>query len=148
MKTSDKALAILQRFEGCKLSAYKCPAGVWTIGFGHTGADVVEGLKITMGQAEGLLKQDVVRFEDGVLKATKGITLTQGQFDALVIFTFNIGLQAFSKSTLLKKIRAGELRAAADEFLRWGKAKNKEGELVPLPGLMRRREAERSIFLN
>lgn len=141
MKLSTKGLDLIKRFEGCALKAYKCPAGVWTIGYGHTGPDVTAGLTITQSMADDLLKRDVARFERGVF-ALVGDT-TQGRFDALVSFAFNLGLGALSGSTLIKLHKAANYALAADQFKRW----NKAGGRV-LTGLVKRRAAEREVYLS
>lgn len=141
MKVSKKCLEFIKAREGCRLTAYVCPAGVLTIGYGHTGPDVKKGLKITAEQAEALLLADLAVFEKGVLRLL-GSVPTQGQFDALVSFAFNLGLQALAGSTLLKKFKVGNTSGAADQFLKWVYADGKV-----LPGLQKRREAERLMFL-
>lgn len=141
MKTSNKGLRLIQAFEGCKLKAYRCPAGVLTIGYGHTGDKVFEGMVITESRAEELLAQDLEWAERAVIRACNPLPLTQGQFDALVSLVFNIGETAFVRSTLLRRLRQGF--TAAEEFLRWDKVNGK-----PLAGLARRREAEKALFLS
>jgi lysozyme len=141
MKISQQGIALIKQFEGCKLKTYKDSVGVLTIGYGHTGADVKTGMTITQAQAEELLKKDVARFEIGVTKLVD--TIPQNQFDALVSFAYNVGLMALEKSTLLRKLRAGDTLGAANEFPRW----NKAGGRV-LTGLTRRRAAEQKLFLS
>jgi len=141
MKISPKGLAVIKQFEGLRLTAYKCPAGVLTIGYGSTGAHVKPGMKITEQEAERLLLDDLSRFEVGVHEVIKQ-PLTQGQFDALVSFSFNVGLGALRESTLAAKLKAGDVVGAANEFARWNKAGGKV-----LPGLVKRREAERDLFV-
>ena len=104
MKSSDLLLNKIIEFEGCKLTAYKCPAGVWTIGVGHT-KGVKQGQPITDAQAMSLLKGDLLPCENYVNNL--GVCKTQGQFDALVDFSFNLGSSALGRSTLLKYIRQG-----------------------------------------
>lgn len=140
MKTSEKGIALIKEFEGLRLEAYKCQADVWTIGYGHT-REVKPGDSITEETAERMLVDDVRVFELAVERALT-IPVTQYQFDALVSLAFNIGANAFAGSTLVKKLNAGDMKGAADEFLRW----NKAGGRV-LNGLTRRREAERALFL-
>lgn len=140
MKISSKGIELIKSFEGCRLSAYKCPAGVWTIGYGHT-LGVTKGQKITAQQAEDLLKGDLEVFEDNV--DTHDLNLTIGQYDALVSFSFNVGMTALNRSTLLKKLKAGDTQGSADEFLKWNKAGGKV-----LLGLIARRKAERRLFLS
>lgn len=135
-------LEIIKECEGLQTKAYICPAGILTIGYGHTGKDVTKDLVITETQAEDLLRQDVKNAEKTVRTYVK-VQLTQGQFDALVSFVFNLGAGNFKSSTLLKKLNANDIAGAADEFLRW----NKSGGKV-LPGLTKRRERERACFLS
>ena len=139
MQMSEHGLDLLRRFEGLRLRAYRCPAGVWTIGYGHSGPDVRAGLRIEDEEAERLLRADVARFEEGV-RAIAG-ACTQGQFDALVSFAFNLGLGALMSSTLLRKHRAGDAEGAAAEFGRWVHGGGRR-----LPGLVRRRAAEAALY--
>lgn len=144
MKLSSKGLALIKEFEGLELNAYKDSVGVATIGYGHT-VGVKMGDRITEYAAECLLIADVRIYEDGVNKALfEGrVVPTQGQFDALVSFAFNLGLGNLRKSTLLRDFLAHNIPKAADEFLRWNRAGGKI-----LAGLTRRREAERLLFLS
>lgn len=142
MGISTKGLNLIKQFEGLRLTAYRCSAGVLTIGYGHTGSDVKEGLTITQAQAETLLKSDVKKFEIGVSALTAGIPLTQNQYDALVSFAYNVGLSAFESSTLLKKLRANPKdKTIADEFAKWNKAKG-----VVVAGLTNRRTQELQLY--
>jgi lysozyme len=141
MKISQKGLAVIKQFEGLRLTAYKCPAGVLTIGYGSTGAHVKHGMTIIEQEAERLLLDDISRFEVGVQEVIKQ-PLTQGQFDGLVSFSFNVGLGALRESTLAAKLKSGDVAGAANEFTRWNKAGGKV-----LPGLVKRREAERALFV-
>jgi len=141
MKISDKGLSLIKEFEGCKLTAYKDIVGVLTIGYGSTGTHVKEGMTISQERAEALLREDVLRFEQCVNKLVK-VELTQNQFDALVSFAFNLGCGNLGSSTLLKKLNARDYQGAADQILRWNRA---GGKIVN--GLVRRREAERTLFL-
>jgi len=111
-----------------------------TIGYGSTGPHVKMGFMITETEAEALLREDLDRFERGVVNLAG--TMTPGQFSALVAFSFNVGLGAFGSSTLLKKHLAGDHAGAADQFSRWNKAGNKV-----LAGLTTRRTAERNLYL-
>jgi len=140
MKTSKKGIELIKKYEGLKLKAYKCSAGVWTIGYGHT-KNVKQGDVITEGQAEILLIYDLFDFEN-CIKKNVTIPLTQNQFDALVSLCFNIGCGNFLKSTLLKKLNEGKIAEAAKEFLKWNKADGKE-----LAGLTKRRQEEMELFL-
>ena len=135
----EKGLELIKSFEGLRLRAYLCPAKVWTIGYGHTG-DVRGGQVITQSQADDLLKQDLRRFEIAVRKLAK-VPLTQNQFDALVSFAYNVGEAALSRSTLLRKLNAGDLAGTKLEFAKW----NKGGGKV-LAGLTRRRADEANLF--
>ncbi|MCM7122215.1 lysozyme [Enterobacter hormaechei] len=146
MQTSEKGIALIKEFEGCKLTAYRDSVGVWTIGYGWTqpvdGKPIRAGMTIKQETAERLLKTGLVSYESDVSRLVK-VGLTQGQFDALVSFTYNLGARTLSTSTLLRKLNAGDYAGAADEFLRWNKAGGKV-----LNGLTRRREAERALFLS
>lgn len=142
MKISKKGLDLIKQFEGLELKAYKDSVGVVTIGYGSTGPHVSMGMVITQEQAESLLKQDVSRFEKGVSELVK-VPLNQNQFDALVSFSFNLGLGNLKSSTLLRKLNFLDYVGAANEFPRW----NKAGGVV-LKGLTRRREAEKALFLS
>ena len=146
MQASDKGIALIKQFEGCKLTAYQDSVGVWTIGYGWTkpvdGKPIRAGMTIKQETAERLLKTGLVSYENDVSRLVK-VDLTQGQFDALVSFTYNLGARSLSTSTLLRKLNAGDYAGAADEFLRWNKAGGKV-----LNGLTRRREAERALFLS
>jgi lysozyme len=132
-------LALIKRWEGCKLTAYKCPADVWTIGYGSTGPHVKPGMSITAAEAEALLKRDLDRFERGV--AGMAGTMTDGQFSALVSLAFNVGLGALQGSTLLKLHKVGSYEDAAQQFGRW----NKAGGRV-LTGLTKRRAEEAALY--
>lgn len=146
MQTSEKGIALIKQFEGCKLTAYQDSVGVWTIGYGWTqpvdGKPIRAGMTIKQETAERLLKTGLVSYENDVSRLVK-VNLTQGQFDALVSFTYNLGARPLSTSTLLRKLNSGDYAGAADEFLRWNKAGGKV-----LNGLTRRREAERALFLS
>jgi len=143
MKLSQAGLDLIKRFEGCKLKAYQDAVGIWTIGYGHTGPNVHEGLTITQKQADDILAQDAGRFASGV-SANVNVSLTQAEFDALVSFAFNVGLGAFKTSTLLKLLNDNADRTVvASQFLRW----NKAGGRV-LDGLTKRRNAEKALFLS
>lgn len=142
MVISEKGLALIKQFESLRLATYKDSVGIPTIGWGHTGPEVKMGQKITQEEAVRLLRADVARFEKAVGRVVR-VVLNQNQFDALVSFSFNVGAQALEDSTLLKKLNAGDVQGAADQFPRWNKA---GGEV--LAGLTRRRAAERSLFLS
>lgn len=137
---SGKGLALTEQYEGCRLTAYQDQVGVWTIGYGHTGADVTPGLTITQVQAEALLAKDVfaaTRFVNTMVK----LPLTQCEFDALVDFVFNLGPGNFARSTLLTALNAGDFARAAAQFECWDQAGG-----VVVAGLLRRRQAELGLF--
>jgi lysozyme len=142
MKTSPKGIALIKSAEGLRLKAYPDPGtgGLpWTIGYGST-LGVTRTMIITEAQAELMLAADLVRFERAVERLVQ-VPLTQGQFDALVSFTYNVGEGNFTKSTLLRKLNAGDSEGAAEQFSRWVNAGGKV-----LPGLVKRRAAERALF--
>lgn len=137
MKTSKTGLDLIKTFEGCRLKAYKCPADVWTIGYGHTGSDVKQGMVITQAEADRLLQQDLERFEKNVMKFNNKYHWTQNEFDALVSFAFNIGS--------IDQLAANGTRTKA-QIAQAMLLYNKAGGKV-LPGLTKRRQAERQLFL-
>ena len=137
---SDRGLALTKSFEGLRLSAYQDSAGIWTIGYGHTGPDVHPNLTLTEPQAEALLRSDLAAAETCVNRSVH-VPLTQPQFDALVDFTFNTGRLNFQRSTLLRLINLGNFPAAATQFPLWTHAAGQT-----LPGLVRRRAAEAELF--
>jgi lysozyme len=137
---TEKGLELIKYFEGCRLTAYKCPAGVWTIGYGTT-QGVKPNMVITQAQAETFLKRDIKPVES-VLNGM-GINYTQGQFDALVAWVYNLGIGAFKSSTMYRYIvaRRNDVEIT-DQMVRWVNAGGR-----PLAGLKRRRVAEANIFL-
>lgn len=137
MKIGQAGIDLIKKFEGCKLTAYKCPAGVWTIGYGHTGQDVKPGLTITQAKADKLLKSDLAKFEQHVMLFDSKYNWTQNEFDALVSFAYNVG----SINQLTKNMQRTK-KQIADAMLQY----NKGGGKV-LPGLTKRRQEERSLFL-
>lgn len=135
-------IEFIKRHEGCRLKAYRCSANKLTIGYGHTGNDVKEGMTITQAEADNLLAKDLEKFETYVKDATKGVTLNENQFAALVSFTYNVGPKNFNNSTLLKRIKANANDPdIVNQFRRW----NKAGTTV-LPGLVKRREEEAKLY--
>jgi len=132
-------LAIVKQFEGCKLKAYVCPAGVLTIGYGSTGPHVKAGMTITQDQAEELLRSDLRRFEDYVDQHCT--PSTDNQFSALVSFCFNVGEGNLRTSTLRRMHKAGDYVGAQGQFERW----NRGGGKV-LAGLVKRRAAEAALY--
>jgi lysozyme len=137
---SRNGLALTEQYEGCRLTAYQDQVGVWTVGYGHTGADVTPGLTITQAEAEALLAKDVLAAARCVNTMVK-LRLTQGEFDALVDFVFNLGPGNFLRSTLLTALNAGDLTRAAAQFECWDRAGG-----VIVAGLLRRRKAELGLF--
>lgn len=136
---TNRGIELIKRHEGCRLKAYKCPAGVWTIGYGHT-QGVFDGKTITQDEAERLLLNDLTRFELGVRNIVGD--LTDNKIDALVSFAYNVGLQAFQTSTLCRKVKANPNDTSIrNEFMRWvfaGKTK--------LKGLEKRRKDEADLY--
>jgi lysozyme len=134
------ALPLVRKWEGCKLSAYLCPANVWTCGYGSTGPDVTQGVKWTQAQAEARLERDLRGFGSRV-DALVLVDLSAPQMAALASLAYNIGINAFRASTLLRKLNAGDTSGAAREFDKWTRG----GGRV-LPGLVKRRADERALF--
>ena len=136
--TSQAGIDLIKEFEGCELKAYYCPAGILTIGYGHTGPDVLLGMTITLEKAEALLVEDLHYFEHEVRKLIN-VPLKQQEFDAIVSFTYNVGAGNLSSSTFRRRMNNGDSKPQCfrEEFMRWVNGPN-----GPLPGLVRRREAE------
>lgn len=146
MIVNKATIDLIKEFEGCKLTAYQCSAGVWTIGYGITeGAGVgikpAKGMTITQQQAEDLLRQAVDKFAARVDELIT-VNVNANEFGACVSLAYNIGPNAFAKSTVLRELNAGRKDAAAAAFQMW----NKAGGVVS-KGLVRRREAEKQLFL-
>lgn len=154
MTPSKSCYDLIKRFEGFRAKAYLCPAGILTIGYGHTGVDVLPGMRISEAQADELLRKDVARFSAIVAKSLT-TNVSQGQFDALVSFCFNTGpgkagvkdglisLKNGNPSSLLRKTNSGDKLGAAAEFDKWTKANGQE-----LRGLVARRDAEQGLYLS
>ena len=140
MRTSQRGLSLIKSFEGLRLRAYQDSVGVWTIGYGAT-RSVQAGMKVSKEQAERMLLNDVQRFEPEVERLITS-PLSQNQWDALISFTYNLGAANLESSTLRRLLNAGNYAAAAEQFPRWNKAGGKV-----LAGLVRRRAAERDLFL-
>lgn len=144
----DPAIAVpfIKSNEGCRLASYRDPAGVWTVGYGSTrlasGNPVMRNVRITQEQADGLLTSELERLR-GTLAQYIRVPVTEGQFVALIDFAYNCGEGALRRSTLLKLLNAGNVVNAGYEFRRWTRAGGRE-----LPGLVRRREAEKELFLS
>lgn len=158
MKVSNKALEVIRHHEGVRTKPYQCPALLWTIGVGHVidpnharvplaerkALPIPDGWNrtITMGEVDDILKRDLANFERGVERYCP-VPLTQGQFDALVSFSFNVGLGTLQRSTLRQKVLRGEMEAAAEELLKYTIGGGKV-----LKGLVNRRNDERAMFLS
>ncbi|WP_343545396.1 lysozyme [Sphingomonas paucimobilis] len=140
MTNSSRAgLALIKTYEGCKLTAYLCPAGKWTIGYGRT-TNVKKGDTCSQAQADAWLLEEYDAFESKVRALVK-VALTANQLGALVSFAYNVGVGALKDSTLLRLLNAADYSGAAAQFARW----NKGGGKV-LPGLVKRRAAEAALF--
>jgi lysozyme len=158
VKVSAKAINVIKHHEGTRQRAYRCPAKLWTIGVGHVLYPEQGKLKIeqrdayllrpeddrvfSMEEVDAILRTDLERFERGIIQFCP-VPLTQGEFDGLVSFAFNVGLGTFQRSTLRQKLLRGDKEGAADEFLKYCMAGGK-----PLKGLQNRRIDERSMFLS
>lgn len=141
-KVSEEMKAMIRQWEGCRLEAYRCPAGVWTIGYGHTGRDVYEGMQISKATADELLEADLARTAGQVARLVDVTMLTQCQFDAIVSLAYNIGAGALGSSTLLRKVRADSRNeAVGSEFMRWVYSGGRRQ-----PGLVTRRRAEAAWY--
>ena len=159
MKTSPRCIEMLKRHEGVRLRPYQCPALIWSAGVGHVidpahtkvkyedrkSLPIPDGWdrQLTMAEVDALLAQDLERFERGVARLCPAAINSQGIFDALVSFSFNVGLGNLQRSGLRMKTNRGEYEAAAEEFMKWTKA----GGRV-LPGLLKRRKDERAMYLS
>jgi len=159
MKVSDAAKAMIKHHEGVRLRPYRCPALLWSVGVGHVidpshiavkyedrkNLPIPDGWdrQLSMGEVDAILAQDLGRFERGVARLCPAAVGHQGRFDALVSFAFNVGLGNLQRSSLRMKTNRGEFEEAADEFMKWTKA----GGRV-LPGLVKRRQDERALYLN
>lgn len=142
MQLSQRGRALIEDFEKLRLVAFKpTPDDVWTIGWGHTGNDVYEGLVWTREKADSQFDVDIAKYVNQVIRSTD-VELTQNQFDALVSFTYNEGVTAEGHSTLLQYVNQRRWLDAANEFPKWNKQKGKV-----LDGLTRRRATERELFL-
>tara|TARA_A100001391_G_scaffold201791_1_gene189674 strand:- start:1556 stop:1987 length:432 start_codon:yes stop_codon:yes gene_type:complete len=139
-QSSRKGLDLIKQFEGCKLSAYLCPAGVWTIGWGRT-TNVKRGDTCTQAQADAWLVQEYDAFEQKVRALIK-VAVTPNQLGALVSFAYNVGVGALQSSTLIRLLNQGDYAGAAAQFARWNRAAGKT-----LAGLTRRRKAEADLFV-
>ena len=146
MVVSDKCMKMIIHHEGVRLRPYKCPAGLWTVGVGHLIGDGKTlpddwNRTFTMEEVNEILKKDLNRFERGVLRLCPN-GLTQSRFDALVSFSFNVGLGNLQRSSVRMRHNRGDYDGAAEAFLMWTKAAGRV-----LPGLVKRRQDERSLYL-
>lgn len=143
MNFSQNGINLIKSFEGLRLKAYKAVSTekYYTIGYGHYGADVRANETITEAQAENLLKNDLQKYVDAVNAAVK-VSINQNQFDALVSFTYNCGINAFKTSDMLKYINKGDFKSAANEFDKWIHSGGKV-----IAGLVKRRAKEKELFL-
>ncbi len=140
MKTSAEGLALIKKFEGLELEAYKCAAGVWTIGYGHT-KDVQPGDVWSESHASHMLEVELEEFEE-YINDNVTVALSQNQFDALVSWVYNLGPANLKASTMLKVLNSGDYEGVPAQIKRWNKAGGKV-----LQGLIRRREAEALLFI-
>lgn len=145
MKTSPRGIELIKQFEGLELEAYQDIAGIWTIGYGHTGPDVEPGMRISEREAEALLRRDLKSREDAVDRFSN-VDLNQNEFDALVSFVYNVGAEAYRRSTARRLLNRNNRLGAADALTWWNKA-TIGGVLREVAGLTRRRAAERALFL-
>ena len=136
----NEAAKLIRKYEGCRLKAYLCPAGRWTIGYGHT-EGVKEGDSWTQKQADDVLMKEIEEYGKGVLQACPSLANYPNRLGACISLAYNIGLANFAGSSVAKYIRRGEYRAAADAFLMWVYAGKQK-----MPGLVNRRQAERTVF--
>lgn len=139
-------LGLIGTFEGLRTTTYRDSAGIPTICYGHTGPEVRMGQRMTVDQCKALLKKDVQVHRAGVIRCIK-VPVTEKQVDALTSLSFNIGVQATCRSTLMRKLNAGDYYGAAQEFPKWNKVKV-NGRLVPSNGLTKRRLQEQALFLS
>ena len=139
MNISLEGINLIKHFEGCELEAYKCPAGVWTIGYGHI-KGVQEGDVITEQQADNMLVEELEEYE-GYINNAVSVPLNQAQYDAMVSWVYNLGNGNLNSSTLLKVLNGGDYDGVPAQIMRWNKAGGKV-----LEGLTRRRQAEADLF--
>ena len=159
MKVSDAAKAMIKHHEGVRTRPYRCPALLWTVGVGHVidpshatvkfderrNLPIPDGWDrvLSMDEVDAILAQDLNRFERGVARLCPAALNSQGVFDALVSFSFNVGLGNLQRSGLRMKTNRGEFQDAAEEFMKWTKAAGRV-----LPGLVKRRQDERAMYLS
>jgi len=142
-RINTETLALIKQWEGCRLTSYKDVAGIWTIGYGHT-RTAKQNQTISQVDADNLLMLDLEEFQDAVSRLVK-VGLTDNQYGALVSFAFNVGAGAFERSTLLRKLNAGDYDSVPGQLMRWNKARV-GGKMVPVQGLTNRRAAEAGLW--
>ena len=151
MHVSPQGLELIRRWEGLRLQAYLDASGVASIGYGNTlhsdGTPVQLGDTISAAEAEELITKQLNNLSEQLHELLK-VSVQQPQLDALVSLAYNIGIGALQRSTLLAQLNSGDYQAAADQFRRWTKASDGKGGLMELPGLVRRRQEERQLFLS
>lgn len=144
MRINQKGLDLLKKWEGLRTKAYRDTGGIWTIGYGHTAAagspTPTEGMVISEEEAEEILARDLAQYEDAVESAVK-VSLTENQFSALVVFCYNIGIGAFKKSTLVRRLNKRDYDAVPEQLMRWTKVNGKTSQ-----GLINRRSAEVGLW--
>lgn len=149
MNASQNIKQLIKGWEGLRTGAYRCPAGVLTIGYGHIGPDVTPGKTITQAEADRLFEQDIARLDaelQSAMKADNVPPLTQGRYDALLSFAFNLGLTKLRGSTLWRKVVADPADPSIpSEFARWVYG-TVDGRKVRLPGLVKRRAEEARVY--
>lgn len=138
---NQAGIDLIKQFEGCVLTAYKDAVGIWTIGYGHTGKDVHEGLTIDSDAANAILAVDLNKFETGVDECLTNREVSDAQFSALVCFAFNAGLANLNSSHLINYVNSGDYSSAVAEFGKWNHARKQV-----LVGLTKRRAAEAALF--
>jgi lysozyme len=143
MLVPREAIDLIKEFEGLRLNAYLCPAGVWTIGYGHT-RTARAGMRITKDQADMLLADDITRVVSSMMRHIR-VPLDNHQYGALVSFVFNVGIGAFLGSSLLRLLNENRHDLVPQQLMRWNKA-TIDGKRVELPGLTRRRAAEAQLW--
>ena len=139
-EAEKEAKKLIEKYEGCRLKAYRCPAGKWTIGYGHT-EGVKEGDRWTQERADAELAREIDKFKAAVLRVCPALEASPNRLGACISLAYNIGIGNFAGSTVARYVRRGEYRAAADAFLMWVYAGGQK-----LPGLVNRRQAERTVF--
>ena len=145
LRTSPTALELIKEREGLMLTAYRDPRGRLTIGYGHA-SDVTPGMTVSQREAERLFHGDIARIEREVKRHVRA-PMTENEFSAMVALAYNIGADAFRRSTILAAFNDGDRTQAADAFLLWNKIRHEDGDLVPSVHLTKYRDSERRLFL-